>query len=407
VHAIKLVADWSPRPGYAITPAETKAGKARMACHVFKNPRLEPVVVPDPSPGAGEVVVRVRACGVCGSDTHAIETDAQGYMIFSGPASFPCILGHEYAGDVVAVGAGVRNLREGDLVTAEGMLYCGVCEACRKGMFNQCVRLDMVGFSSHGAYAEYVQVHERHCWSLNRLADKLGSAQAACEHGALVEPVGCSYNGMFVSAGGMIPGSHVAVFGCGPIGLGAIALARATGAATIIAFDVSQARLDAALRLGADQAYNPITLARDGGSSPSALMRELSDGWGSDMVVEAAGAAIQTMPEIEQALAPGGKVVYLGRTGERAPVMLDVLVSGASKIVGARGHAGGGVYPQIVRMMEHGVLDLGALISHRMPLSEAAPGVDRSRSREDSKIMLVADPDAPSQGAAPAAWSRV
>lgn len=388
--ATKLVADWDPRPGYAVTVDEERTGKAGMACHVFRHPRLERVEEPDPAPASGEVVVQVKGCGVCGSDTHSIETDADGYMIFSGPASFPCILGHEYAGEVVAVGKDVRNLVIGDLVTAEGMLYCGVCEACRKGWFNQCVRLDMVGFSSPGAYARYVKVHEKHCWSLNGLAERLGSAQAACEQGALVEPVGCSYNGMFVAAGGMTPGSHVAVFGCGPIGLGAIALARATGAATIVGFDLSPARLQSARDMGADEAWDPRALAARG-ERPADVMRRISRGWGSDMVIEAAGAAVQTMPDIEAALAPAGKVVYLGRTGERAPVMLDVLVSGASRIVGARGHAGGGVYPQIIRMLEHGVLDVAGMISHHMPLSQAAEAVERSRTREDAKIMLVGD----------------
>lgn len=388
MEAVKLIADWDPRPGYALTERETTTGKATMACHVFRNPRLERRTVPDPTPGQGEVVVKIRGCGICGSDTHAVETDAQGYMIFSGPASFPCILGHEYAGEVVEVGPGVRNLRKGDLVTAEGMLYCGVCEACRKGMFNQCAHLDMVGFSSPGAYAGYIKAHEKHLWSLNGLAERLGSAQAACEHGALVEPVGCSFNGMFVAAGGMLPGSHVAVFGCGPIGLGAVALARATGAATIVAFDVSQSRVESALALGADEAWDVRALKRQGGSE-SEVIRRISNGWGADMVVEAAGAAIQTMPEIEKSLAAGGKVVYLGRTGERAPVMLDSLVTGASRIVGARGHAGGGVFPHILRMMEHGVLDIGGMISHRMPLLQAAEAVERSKSREDSKIMLV------------------
>ncbi|NOY24398.1 MAG: alcohol dehydrogenase catalytic domain-containing protein [Oligoflexia bacterium] len=387
--AIKLIADWDPRPGYALTPAERVSRKATMACKVFRHPHLERQQAPDPTPADGEVVVKIRNCGVCGSDTHSVETDADGYMIFSGPARFPCILGHEYSGEVVAVGGGVRNLVVGDLVTAEGMLYCGVCEACRKGWFNQCIRLDMVGFSSPGAYAEYIKVHEKHCWKLNGLAERLGSAALACEQGALVEPVGCSFNGMFVAAKGMTPGSHVAVFGCGPIGLGAIALARATGAATIVAFDLSPTRLDCALAMGADQALDVRSLASQGGS-PSQIMREISDGWGSDMVIEAAGAAIQTMPEIERALAPAGKVVYLGRTGERAPVMLDILVSGASSIVGARGHAGGGVYPQIIRMLEHGVLDIGGMISHRMDLLDAAAAVQRSKTREDAKIMLVA-----------------
>lgn len=388
MQAVTLVADWDPRPGYAITPTELRSRKATMACHVFRHPRLQRERVADPTPEHGQVVVQIKGCGICGSDTHSVETDADGYMIFSGPASFPCILGHEYAGEVVEVGPGVRDLRKGDLVTAEGMLYCGVCEACRKGLFNQCVRLDMVGFSSPGAYAEYIAVHEKHCWKLNGLAERLGSAQAACEQGALVEPVGCSFNGMYVAAGGMLPGSHVAVFGCGPIGLGAVALARATGAATIVAFDLSHARLDAARAMGADETWHIGELRQQGGS-PSEVMRRISGGWGSDMIVEAAGAAVHTMPEIEKALAPAAKVVYLGRTGERAPVMLDVLVSGASRIVGARGHAGGGVYPHIIRMMEHGVLDIGGMITHHMPLAEAAAAVERSKTREDAKIMLV------------------
>jgi threonine dehydrogenase-like Zn-dependent dehydrogenase len=193
---------------------------------------------------------------------------------------------------------------------------------------------------------------------------------------------------MFVAAGGMLPGSHVAVFGCGPIGLGAIALARATGAATIVAFDVARARVESALALGADEAWDVRELKRQGGSE-SEVIRRISKGWGADMVIEAAGAAVQTMPQIEKSLAAGGKVVYLGRTGERAPVMLDSLVSGASRIVGARGHAGGGVFPHILRMMEHGVLDIGGMISHRMPLMQAAEAVERSKTREDSKIMLV------------------
>lgn len=381
------MADWDPRPDYPLTDAEKRSGKARMACKVWRHPRLEVVEIPDPSPAPDEVVVEVATCGVCGSDTHCYETDDDDYVIFSGPARFPCVLGHEYAGRVVAVGRAVRNLREGDLVTAEGMLYCGVCEACRKGWFNQCERLDMVGFSSPGAYARYIAVRERHCWVIDPVAERLGDPEAATELAALVEPVGCAFNGMFVAAGGMLPGSHVAVFGCGPIGLGAIALARATGAGAIVAFDLSPERRKVARELGADQVFDPRT------TSPAEAVRDATRGWGADMIVEAAGAAVQTMPEIERSLAPAGKVVYLGRTGERAPVMLDVLVSGAARIVGARGHAGGGVFPHILRLMAHGRIELGPMITCRMPLSEAAVAVERSTRRTDGKILLLADPE--------------
>jgi len=383
--ATQLIADWDPRPGYALSDEELHAKKARMACGVWRNPRLEATEVPELDLGPHSVAIAIRACGVCGSDTHCVETDDDDYVIFSGPASFPCVLGHEFSGEVLEVGSAVRDLAPGDLVTAEGMLYCGICEACRKGWFNQCARLDMIGFSRPGAFCERVQVHEKHCWKIDGIAQRLGDAQKACELAALIEPVGCSYNGMFVAAGGMSPGSHVAVFGCGPIGLGAIAMARVAGAATITAFDPMPARRAVAKRMGADGVYE---VQPDGGAA--ALIREATGGWGADMVIEAAGAAIATMPEIERAMAPASTVVYLGRTGERAPVMLDVLVSSAARIVGARGHAGGGVYPHVIRLLENDRMDLLAMVDHRMPLPDAAAAVERSRSREDAKILLVA-----------------
>ena len=118
-------------------------------------------------------------------------------------------------------------------------------------------------------------------------------------------------------------------------------------------------------------------------------IREASKGWGVDMVIEAAGAAHQTMPVIEQTLAPGGSVIYLGRTGERAPVMLDVLVSQAGRIVGARGHAGFGIFPSIIDKLTQGDLNLEPMVTHKAPLSDWESAFSRSHSREDGKILLV------------------
>lgn len=386
MRALRLEATWEPRAGYALTEAETRQRKARMGSQVWRHPKLVDVELPDPSPARDEVVVAVRACGVCGSDTHCHETDEDGYILFSGPVAAPCTLGHEYAGEVVAVGAEVRHLRVGDLVAAEGMLYCGVCEACRKGYPNQCPWLDMTGFSAPGAFADAIAVRERHCWKLDGLAERVGSAARACELGALIEPVSCTYNGIFVAGGGMAPGSHVAVFGCGPVGLGAIALCRAAGAAAIIAFDPEPARLAIAIAMGADEAWDVRTL----GDRPSDRVLALTRGWGADRVIEAAGAALQTMPETERCLAPGGKMIYLGRTGQRAPVLLDVLVSGAMGICGARGHAGGGCFPQLLRLLERERLNLAPMITRRMSLREAGAAVVASSDRRDAKIMLLA-----------------
>jgi threonine dehydrogenase-like Zn-dependent dehydrogenase len=385
--AIVLEADWDPRPGYAVTRQEEDSGKATMACHVWRKPRFAGRVLPDPTPTPTQVIIKVRACGVCGSDTHCYETDKDDYIIFSGPVKLPVVPGHEYTGEVVAVGSQVRELKVGDLVAAEGMLNCGVCEACRTGHPNQCPHLEMVGFSSPGAYAEYIATDERFCWKLNALAERLGDVQQALELGALVEPISCSFNGIFVAGGGMRPGDHVAVFGAGPIGLGAIALARAAGAASVIAFDVAEDRLAVAMACGADEAHSPVKLSA-AGSSPAEEIRRITGGWGADILVEAAGAAMHTMPEIERSFAPGGKMIYLGRTGERAPVMLDVLVSGAASIVGARGHNGMGCFPQVIRLLERDRIQAAPMITARMHFEETMAALERSCARTDGKIMM-------------------
>ena len=357
-----------------------------MACHAWRNPRLVIQEVPDPQPKAHEVVIDVKACGICGSDTHCIETDSEGYVIFSGPASFPCALGHEFAGRVIEVGSQVTRVQPGDLVTAEGMLYCGHCPACERGHVNQCENLHMMGFSHAGAFSEAVVLHEKHCWSINRLAERLGNEQQACEIASLVEPVGCAQNGMFVVGPGLNSKSHVAVFGCGPIGLGAIALARAAGAASITAFDRTEGRLALAKTMGADQVHHADQLTT---AQAAEAIRSASDGWGADMVIEAAGAATHTIPIAEAAMAPGATIVYLGRTGERAPIMLDAFVTQAARIIGARGHAGYGIFPHIIQMLENQTIDLSPMITHKAPLSDYDAAFAQSRTREDGKILLV------------------
>jgi hypothetical protein len=377
-----MEAEWSPRPGYVPSPAEVASRKAAMGSAVLRWPRVSLRTLPDPVCPRDGVILRVRACGVCGSDTHCIETDTGGWMCFSGPTRAECVLGHEYAGEVVEVGPEVRDLRVGDLVAGEGMLGCGTCRACRVGQPNQCPALEMVGFSAPGAFATHLAAHPRSLWRLDRLANRWGSADAALEGGALVEPLACGYNGMFVAAGGFAPGANVAVFGCGPIGLGAVMLARASGAARVLAFETVPERRALALAFGADEAHDPDA------APPHERLAESTHGEGVDMLVEAAGAAVRTMPHIERAFAPGGRMVYLGRTGERAPVMLDVLVTQAAGIVGARGHSGGGCFPNVLRLMETGRIDPRPMVTARYPLGQAVEALGRSRTRSDGKVMV-------------------
>jgi threonine dehydrogenase-like Zn-dependent dehydrogenase len=188
---------------------------------------------------------------------------------------------------------------------------------------------------------------------------------------------------MFVSAGGFAPGAYVAVFGCGPIGLGAIALARAAGAAKVFAFETVPERREVALAVGADGAWDPREV-------PAAdMIRAETRGWGADMIVEAAGAGVSTVPEIERAFAPGGAMVYLGRTGMRVPMMLDILVTQAARVAGARGHVGRGIFPRIIRLMESGRLDLAPFITTRQPFERTIDALELSTKRTDAKILVT------------------
>jgi threonine dehydrogenase-like Zn-dependent dehydrogenase len=375
MRAMRVDATWDPKPG--LDPGML-AGRRATASAAWRNPVHAMVDVAEPEPKAGEVVIDVLRCGVCGSDTHCFEHDPSGYVKFSGPARFPVIGGHEWSGRVVEVGPETRGLRVGEWVCGEGMLSCGTCEACKRGNPNQCRDLDMVGFSAPGAFSERMAVGARFLWSLDAVAEKIGDR--ALDLGAMVEPIACAYNGIWVVAGGMAPGSYVAVFGCGPIGLGAVLLARAAGAASILAFDTVPERRALALACGADDAFGPE-------GAVDAVMAA-TRGWGADLCVEAAGAAVVTMPAIEAILAPRGTMVYLGRTGERVPVGLDVLVSGAARIVGARGHSGGGCFPSILRMMASGRFDPSPMITGRVGLEQIIPAIARSTTRKDGKILM-------------------
>jgi len=387
MRALVLDGDWDPRAGYPVSGTEQRTRKARIASQVWRDTRATWQEVPDPVVGPDEVLIEVRACGVCGSDTHCVEHDDDGYMLFSGPTRLPTVFGHEYSGTVVEVGRDVQSLAPGDPVAAEGMLWCGLCPPCRSGHPNQCPDLEMVGFSAPGAFAPYIATRERYCWSLASLAAQMGEAEAY-ELGALLEPAGCAFNGLYVSAGGFLPGATCAIHGAGPIGLAAIPVARAGGASRIWVFDTMAERAARALEFGADAAFTVGEL-KEAGTSVHEVIAEQTGGVGADVHVEAAGAANVTFPEIEKSLAPNAKVVYLGRTGEHARIHADVMVTGANVLAGSRGHAGHGIYPAMIRLAAAGRLPLLPMITSRFPLDRTLDALEQSKTRADGKIMIV------------------
>lgn len=380
--ALVLDAQWDPRPDYPLSDWEKNTGKAVTGNSVWRHPKLEVREWPDPKPGPQEVVIQVKACGVCGSDMHFYETDDDGYILYPGLTKFPCVLGHEFSGEVVETGKDVTTLEKGDMVTAEEMIWCGRCTPCRNGYPNQCENLEEIGFTIPGGFADYIAIDEKFCWKIDAIAERLGDRDKAFEVGALTEPTCVSYNAMFSRAGGFKPGHYVSVFGAGAIGLAAIGLAEAAGASRIVAFEVSEPRRELAKQVGADYAYDPREVAA------SEVMMELSGGEGFNFHVEAAGAPQLVVPEMEKALAVNAKIVQIGRAAERVPMYLEAFQVRHSQAFGAQGHSGYENFPNVIRLVASGRLDLSPIITARYKLGDTVDAIARSTTRTDGKILV-------------------
>jgi threonine dehydrogenase-like Zn-dependent dehydrogenase len=341
--------------------------------------------MPDPSPRADEVVIGVRACGICGSDFHFVETDVQGYMLYPGLVRTPVVPGHEFAGVVEAVGPDVRDFAPGDLVCAEEIAWCGECLACRAGRPNNCTRIEELGFSFDGAHADLVVTRARYCWSLAPLLEAGVPAERAVQMGALVEPTGVAYVALFVSAGGFLPGSSVGVVGAGPIGLAAIALARAAGSGRVIAFEVSEGRRTLALAMGADAVFDPGGLGPDGIATAA---RDASRGLGLDMWVEASGAA-GVAESMAASLAPAGRMVLVGRGPHTVDLDPEWLIVRGAGIQGSIGHSGSGTFGHVIDLMAAGRLDMTRIVSGTVDLDGAARLLDGTPRREAGKTLVI------------------
>jgi len=377
-----LDAKWDPRPDYKVSDWEKRTGKAVTGNSIWRYPKLEVRDWPDPQPGPRDVLLAIQACGVCGSDMHFYETDKDGYILYPGLTKFPTILGHEFSGKVVEAGKEVTDLKVGDMVTAEEMIWCGHCVPCRNGFPNHCANLEEIGFTIPGAYANYIAVDEKYCWKIDAIAERFGDEQKAYEVGALTEPSCVSYNAMFSRAGGFKPGHYVSIFGAGPIGLAAIGLAKAAGAGIIAAFETSPQRRTLAKAVGADFVYDPREV------KPSEIMMDLSKGEGFNFHVEAAGAPELTIPEMEKALAINAKIVQIGRAAQRVPMYLETFQVRRSQFYGAQGHSGDENFPNVIRLVASGRLDLSPIITARYNLADTVDAIAKSTQRSDGKILV-------------------
>ena len=385
--ALVCEAEWLPRKGYPITKDEEERKRAVNGNQVWKNPRLSIKEIPNPKISKpSDVIVKIKACGVCGSDVHMMETDEGGYIKLAYRTKFPCVLGHEFSGKVVEVGSEVKKVKPGDMVSVEEIHWCGKCLACCEGYQNQCLYIEDLGFTEDGAFAEYLVSEEKYIWKLNDIMETYQDEDKVYESGALIEPTGVAYEGLFSRGGGIRPGGHVVIIGAGPIGLAAIALLKTAGAAKIIKFEISDIRRKMAKEMGADFVYNPIDLKKDN-ITMAQIILEITKGTGAHMLVEAAGAGQITYPEIENAMEHGAKVIALGVTAGPSPVdVIKYQIAGA-RIIGSIGHCGAD-FPRVINLMASRRIDMTTIVTSRFSLDRAVEAIEQTAKKIDAKVLV-------------------
>jgi L-iditol 2-dehydrogenase len=313
------------------------------------------------APAAGEAVVRVSASGLCGTD----------YRIWSGdrPVAYPLIMGHEFIGEVAAVGAGVSTLRPGQRVAVEPNFSCGVCPLCREGNRNLCLSRTAVGIDVNGGFAEQACVPARCCWP----------APAGIEPDQLMlaEPLAVVVRA--VARGNAVAGESAAVLGVGALGLLAIQVLKAKGLRVLAVGRVSR-REELARALGADG------FATTEGGEATEAARTFSGREGVDLVVETAGTALAVEQSLELAR-PGGRVVLTGLPHEASTVNFFSVVRREISIAGSMIYQQ--EFPEAIALLSTGKVRVGDLVTHRFPLERLADAFVAHRSPDAIKVSVT------------------
>lgn len=326
---------------------------------------------PDPVAGDDEVLIRVKACGICGSDVH-------GYTGKTGRRIPPLIMGHEAAGIVEGLGKNVIGFKKGDRVCFDSTVYCNKCEACRAGLFNRCDKRQVLGvsvpaFKRHGTFAEYVAVPS---WIVSKIPDELSFV-----HAALLEPASIGTH-----AANRAPISNndtVVVIGAGTIGLFILQAARLRGAAKVIAVDINEFRLDLAKKLGADKLINPLK------SNLSEAVMQETEGKGANVTLEAVGYA-KTFADAVSITRMGGYVVAVGNLEKKAEFDLQQLIARELTFTGS--YASSGEFSDCIELVASGKINVEPLISSVLPLDEGPDAFDRLLKAEENLVKIVLEP---------------
>jgi len=331
---------------------------------------LEVVDLPELAPGPGEVLVRVAACGICGSDVH-------GYDGSTGRRVPPIVMGHEAAGTVAAWGQGVTGFVKGERVTFDSTVYCGFCEPCRRGDVNLCDRRQVLGVSCSdyrraGAFAEHVVVPAR---IVHRLPDSLSFEEAA-----MLEALSVALHA--VSLASVRTGDTALVTGAGMIGLLLIQALRTSGCSEIFVSDLDQSRLDLARAVGATDVFSATT-------NPTDLVLERTNGKGVDLAMEAVGCNDTVQASID-CVRKGGTVLLVGNITPAVTLPLQKVVTRQIRLQGSCASAG--EYPRAIELLASGAIQVRPLISAVAPLQDGPQWFARLYAREPHLMKVILTP---------------
>ena len=324
---------------------------------------------PDPRPAPYEAIVRVQATSLCGTDVHIYNWDEWAFTRIHPPR----IIGHEMCGEVVEIGADVTLVKVGDYVSAESHLTCGACFQCRTGQAHVCRNYRILGVDRDGSFAEFVALPESVLWKTSvDIPPELASVQ---------EPLGNAVDAALVED---LTGRTVLITGCGPTGLFAAAVARISGASTIIATDVSEYRLSLAKRLGVDHVLNANT---DPPAVIAAAIRDMTNGEGVDASLEMSGHP-QAIHQAFQSVKNGGRVTLFGIPTK--PIQCDLandIIFKGIRVHGITGRRLFGTWYRLAGLFKAG-LNIKPVITHTFPLKDFARGFELIQSGQCGKVVL-------------------
>ncbi len=343
------------------------AEKMKAVIKAHPGPGLEMTMVDVPTVGPGDVLVRVKATSICGTDLHIYRWDpwAQGRI------RPPLIVGHELCGEVVAVGERVTQVQVGDFISAESHIVCGTCVYCRTGRGHICPNTQIIGVDRDGAFAEYVVLPEENAW--------INPPDMPVELAVLQENFGNSVHTAFATD---LSARKVLVTGCGPVSLMMLAIVKAVGARSIYATDISSYRLGLARTMGADVTLNPAK------EDVVAAVRQATEGEGVDVLLEMSGAP-SAIRDGFRLLKDGGVAVLLGIPP--APFEFDlaneVIFKGIT-VYGIIGRRLWETWYQMRGLLNSGVVDLRPVVTHRFPLDKFEEALEAMASGNSGKVVL-------------------